>query len=139
MLDLSPVKLLFILIVAMILLGPDKLPQVARQMGSAWRRLRELQQRIDSEVRQSIPDLPSTQDIARFARSPVALLNQLADFDSRDELVRDPGAGASPGGGPDEDWPVDPAAVPPPPAFPPDPGGVSAPGTAPAAGDPGMN
>ena len=79
MLDLSPTKLIIILVVVVVLLGPKRLPEVARQLGAGWRKLRELHLQLDSELRQVVPDLPSSQDIVRFARSPVALLNQLAD------------------------------------------------------------
>ena len=91
MLDLSPAKLLVIVIVAVILLGPDKLPQVARQVGAAWRKLRDFQQRVDQEVRQNVPDLPSTQEIARFARSPMTVLNRWADAGARGRARRGPG------------------------------------------------
>ena len=91
MLDLSPVKLLLVFIVAMILVGPDKLPQVARQLGAGWRKVRQFHEQVDREVRENIPDLPSTAEIARLARSPVALLNQLAKSSS-DDLVEDPAA-----------------------------------------------
>ena len=79
MLDLSPTKLVIIFVVAVVLLGPKRLPEVARQLGAGWRKLRALHQRVDQELRQSIPDLPSSQEIARFARSPISLLNQLAE------------------------------------------------------------
>jgi len=65
--------------VVLLLLGPDKLPEVAHKLGSSWRALKRLQEKVESEVRSAIPDLPSTGDIARIARSPVNLLNQLAD------------------------------------------------------------
>jgi TatA/E family protein of Tat protein translocase len=99
-LDLSPTKLVVILVVAVVLLGPKRLPQVARQLGAGWRRVREVSRQIDQEVRHSIPDLPSSQDIVRFARSPVTLLNQLADMPATppDALVEDPGAPAPPEG-----------------------------------------
>ena len=84
MLDLSPTKLLIIFVVVVVLLGPKRLPEVARQLGAGWRKLRELHLQVDRELRQSLPDLPSSQEIVRFARSPVALLNQLAD--RHDEL-----------------------------------------------------
>jgi sec-independent protein translocase protein TatB len=109
MLDLSPAKLLVIVIVAVILLGPDKLPQVARQAGAAWRKLRDFQRRVDQEVRQNIPDLPSSHEIARFARSPMTVLNRWAALAPDDELVEDPGAAA--GGAERGDgtaWPEDP-------------------------------
>jgi Sec-independent protein translocase protein TatA len=80
MLNLDPAKLLIIAVVAVILLGPDKLPQVARQAGAAWRSLNDFRHRMESEVRSSIPDLPSSTEIARLARSPSALLNHLSNM-----------------------------------------------------------
>ena len=79
MFDLSPLKILVIVVVILLLLGPDKLPETAHRLGLAWRSLKNLQEKVESEVRDAIPDLPSTSDIARMARSPVTLLNQLAD------------------------------------------------------------
>ncbi len=79
MISLSPVKLLFVAAVIILLMGPDKLPEMAHRLGASWRALKRLQERMESEVREAIPDLPSTGDIARMARSPVSLLNQLAD------------------------------------------------------------
>jgi sec-independent protein translocase protein TatB len=84
MLNLDPGKLLIIGVVAIILLGPDKLPQVARQVGGAWRTFNEFRHRMETEVRSSIPDLPSSHEIARLARSPSALLNHLSTMDSKD-------------------------------------------------------
>jgi sec-independent protein translocase protein TatB len=79
MLGLSPVRLLIILVVALVVLGPDKLPQYARQAGTAWKSLKGIQQRVEDELREAVPDLPRTSDLARYARSPISLLNQLAD------------------------------------------------------------
>jgi Sec-independent protein translocase protein TatA len=78
MLNLDPSKLLVIAVVIIIVLGPDRLPHVARQIGGAWRTLSEFRQRMESEVRGSFPDLPSTTEIANYARSPSAFLNRLA-------------------------------------------------------------
>ena len=77
--SLSPIKILVIVAVVMILLGPDKLPEVAHKLGASWRALKRIQERVESEVREVIPDLPSTGDLARLARSPVNVLNELAD------------------------------------------------------------
>ena len=68
-----------IVAVVLLLLGPDKLPEVAHRLGSSWRALKRIQERVESEVRDALPDLPSSGDIARMARSPVNLLNQLAN------------------------------------------------------------
>ncbi len=84
MLNLDPAKLLIIAVVAIILLGPDKLPQVARQVGGAWRSFNEFRHRMETEVRSSIPDLPASHEIARLARSPSALLNHLSNMGTDD-------------------------------------------------------
>ncbi len=68
MLNLSPIKLLIVLIVALLVVGPDRIPQISKQLGAGWRTLRGLSSRIEAEVRSSVPDLPSTGDIARYAR-----------------------------------------------------------------------
>ena len=83
MLNLDPAKLLVIAVVAIILLGPDQLPQVARQVGGAWRSFNEFRHRMETEVRSTMPDLPSTSEIARLARSPSALLNHLSNMSAR--------------------------------------------------------
>ena len=84
MFNLDPGKLIVIAVVAIILLGPDRLPQVARQVGGAWRSFNEFRHRMESEVRTSMPDLPPTSEIARLARSPSALLNHLSNMSSDD-------------------------------------------------------
>jgi sec-independent protein translocase protein TatB len=80
MLNLDPAKLLVIAVVAIILLGPDRLPQVARQVGGVWRSFNDYRHRMESQVRTAIPDLPSSAEIARLARSPSALLNHLSSM-----------------------------------------------------------
>jgi sec-independent protein translocase protein TatB len=99
MFNLDPAKLLIIVVVAVILLGPDKLPQVARQVGGAWRSFNEFRHRMETEVRGSIPDLPSTTDIARLARSPSALLNHLSTMDGKGEDTSAEAANGAAAGG----------------------------------------
>ena len=36
--------------------------------------------RMETEVRSNLPDLPSTSDVARLAKSPTALLNHLSNL-----------------------------------------------------------
>ena len=85
MLNLDPGKLLVIAVVAVIVLGPDKLPHFARQVGGAWRSFNEFRMRMESEVRSNIPDLPSTSEIARIARNPNALLHHLGNMSTGPE------------------------------------------------------
>ncbi len=79
---LSPAKLLVILVVALIVLGPDKLPKVARQIGGLWGDFRKLRERLETEVRGNFPELPSSEVISQAVRSPLAFLDNLADSHS---------------------------------------------------------
>jgi sec-independent protein translocase protein TatB len=77
--NLDPGKLLVIGVVAILVLGPDRLPAAARRVGATWTSFNEFRHRMESEVRQSIPDLPATDELVRLARSPAALLHHLSD------------------------------------------------------------
>jgi Sec-independent protein translocase protein TatA len=79
MILLSPPKLLMILVIALIVLGPDKLPATARRVGAMWSDVKRWRTRLEAEVRDSFPDLPSTTEIARAVRSPLSMLDHLAE------------------------------------------------------------
>ena len=85
--DLDPAKLVVIAVVAIMVLGPKKLPQFARSVGGAWRAFHEFRQRMESELRTSLPDLPSTTELATYARSPSAVLERLSSSLSQDHAV----------------------------------------------------
>jgi Sec-independent protein translocase protein TatA len=120
---------MLIVAVALLLLGPDKLPEFAHKMGSSWRAVKRLQEKVEAEVREAIPDLPSTSEIVRIARSPVNMLNQLADrADARDVQ----GSMDAPGGA---EGPATPVVASPPPAPPP----VKRTDYAPPPPDPSLN
>jgi sec-independent protein translocase protein TatB len=115
MFNLDPAKLLVIAVVAVILLGPDKLPQVARQAGGAWKSFNDFRHRMESEVRGSIPDLPSSAEIAHLARSPTALLNRLSEMGNGDTpapSTATPGPEGLPDGAPIEPFPAPGTAAP---------------------------
>jgi len=98
MFNLDPSKLLIIAVVAIILLGPDRLPAVARQIGGAWRSFTAYRHKMESQVREQMPDLPSSAEIGRLARSPAAFLNHLSTLPS-DETAPESPATAQPGNG----------------------------------------
>lgn len=83
MLTLSPAKILVVLVVALVVLGPEKLPGMARQIGAAWGDLRRWRARLESEVRGVFPDLPPAHEVAQAVRSPLAFLDRLADEHER--------------------------------------------------------
>lgn len=76
--SIDPSKIFVVLVVALIVLGPDKLPRLARQLGEAWAHLTQWRQRLETEVRDVFPDLPAPGRIMDAARSPLRLLDQLA-------------------------------------------------------------
>ena len=84
MMSLSPAKLLVILVITLIVLGPEKLPQVARQMGAVWGGLRRWRGWVETEVRSTFPDLPPTHEVVSAVRSPLAFLDKLADAHERE-------------------------------------------------------
>lgn len=48
--SLGPAEILVILVVALIVFGPQRLPEVGRQVGSAMRELRRMQHSVRSEL-----------------------------------------------------------------------------------------
>jgi sec-independent protein translocase protein TatB len=108
-LNLDPAKLLLIAVVAVILLGPERLPQVARQVGAAWRTFNDFRHRIETDVRSAVPDLPSSHDISRLARSPTALLNHLSTMSPDGEETTAPSANPTEPGSSDMETPSPPA------------------------------
>ncbi|MGH9097775.1 MAG: twin-arginine translocase TatA/TatE family subunit [Acidimicrobiales bacterium] len=92
---LSPAKLLIILVVALVVMGPDKLPKVAKQIGGLWGDFRRFRQRLETDVRGSFPDLPPTDKIAQAVRSPLSFLGDLADaHESENGAVSAPADGS---------------------------------------------
>jgi sec-independent protein translocase protein TatB len=97
---LSPAKILVVVVVAVIVLGPDKLPKVARQVGSLWGDFRRLRERLETDLRGNFPDMPSTDKISQAVRSPLSFLDSLADSHDPDGEANPPNGGGSRGGGP---------------------------------------
>lgn len=74
MLNIGPLELLVVLAVALIVVGPERLPDLARSVGRAMRQLREVQDEVrdmvrmgvDEEMRQAATDVQrATSDLRR--------------------------------------------------------------------------
>ena len=59
-----------ILVIALIVLGPDKLPSTARRVGALWSEFNRWRRHLETEVRATFPDLPSTTEIAAGGALP---------------------------------------------------------------------
>jgi Sec-independent protein translocase protein TatA len=102
---LSADKVLVILVVALVVLGPNKLPQVARQLGSLWADFQRFRQRVETEVRSTFPDLPSTEVLTRAVRSPLSVLDELSTTGDAPAAAPGPAVGGAVGGAVGDDRP----------------------------------
>jgi sec-independent protein translocase protein TatB len=62
--DLSMTKLLILGVIAMLVFGPDKLPQVARDAGRMLRQMRTLAQQARADLKSELGDTVGDFDIA---------------------------------------------------------------------------
>jgi hypothetical protein len=86
---LDPGKILVILVLALIVLGPDRLPKAARQAGAAWRELTRVREQVTEEIRSAMPDL----DLPNIPRMPTNVVSGfIADLTK--PSVRDVGGDA---------------------------------------------
>jgi sec-independent protein translocase protein TatB len=92
--DLAPAKLLVVLVVALIVLGPEKLPRLAHQAGKAWADFRRFRAQLESEVRETFGDLPD--QLAELRQLTSGSLSAVAAV--AEHVVSSP-AGAAAGGG----------------------------------------
>ena len=54
--SLGPAEVLVVLVIALIVFGPKRLPEVGRQVGGALRELRKVQDTVQHEIRSVIDD-----------------------------------------------------------------------------------
>ncbi|MCU1490897.1 MAG: hypothetical protein JWM85_2302, partial [Acidimicrobiaceae bacterium] len=74
--SLDPAKILVILIIALVVLGPERLPKAARQLAHAWKELTRIREQVTEEVRSAMPDLGLKDlDLPHFPKSPAAAVS----------------------------------------------------------------
>jgi Sec-independent protein translocase protein TatA len=66
MLNLDPAKLVVILVLALVVMGPEKMQSSARHFGTLWRSVTEFREKAEQQVREAMPDL----DLPRIPTSP---------------------------------------------------------------------
>src|SRR5205814_553216 len=54
--SLGPAEILVVLVLALIVFGPKRLPEVGRQVGGALRELRKVQKTVQGEIRSVLDD-----------------------------------------------------------------------------------
>jgi Sec-independent protein translocase protein TatA len=66
MLNLDPAKLVVILVLALVVMGPEKMQSSARHLGALWRSVTEFREKAEQQVRDALPDL----DLPKIPTSP---------------------------------------------------------------------
>jgi len=57
--SLGPAEILVILVVALLVFGPNKMPEIAKQVGKGLREFRRVQQHLKSELRDVVSEFDS--------------------------------------------------------------------------------
>lgn len=61
--DLSPIKILIVVVIALVVLGPEKLPELTRKAGKAWGDFRQFRDNMSTQVRDVIGDVPGLDEL----------------------------------------------------------------------------
>jgi sec-independent protein translocase protein TatA len=68
--SLGPAEILVVLVIALIVFGPKRLPEVGRQVGAAMRELRRVQDTVRAEIDQALQEPEPAQS---SSSSPAAI------------------------------------------------------------------
>jgi sec-independent protein translocase protein TatB len=68
--DITPLKILIVLLVALVVLGPERLPGMAHQVARGWGDFRRFRDHVESEVRDTMAGERSTRPAAANASAP---------------------------------------------------------------------
>jgi TatA/E family protein of Tat protein translocase len=72
--SLGPAEILVIFVVALLVFGPDKMPEIARQVGKGFREFRRVQQHLKSELRDVVSEFDSPAVTEAPGPDPVPML-----------------------------------------------------------------
>jgi Tat protein translocase TatB subunit len=70
--NVGPAEILVILVIALIVFGPKRLPEIGRQVGSAVRELRRMQDQVRAELDTVIHPDVAPDEVAAAGASPPA-------------------------------------------------------------------
>lgn len=75
MFDIGFTEIMVILLVALVVIGPERLPQVARTIGSYWGRMQRFVSKVKRDVNESI-ELSELREMERQARDEADALQR---------------------------------------------------------------
>ena len=72
--SLGPAEILVVLVIALLVFGPDKMPDIAKQVGKGFREFRRVQQHLKSELRDVVSEFDSPSSTATVEQQAVPML-----------------------------------------------------------------
>lgn len=84
--NLDPAKLLVILVIGLLVLGPERLPRVARQLGHLWREFTGARDRLINEFKEQVPDLPNPRSFRSVPVDPGVFSRPVGDTTDQNEF-----------------------------------------------------
>jgi sec-independent protein translocase protein TatA len=108
--SLGPAEILVILVIALLVFGPNKMPDIARQVGRGVREFRRVQQHLTTELRDVVSEFDGSNDSASTNASspgsdPVPTLPPRIDADSPESGGPETGGAETGGPAPDASAP----------------------------------
>jgi sec-independent protein translocase protein TatA len=72
--SLGPAEILVVLVVALLVFGPNKMPEIARQIGKGMREFKRVQQHLKSELRDVVSEFDAPSSAPAVDIDPVPML-----------------------------------------------------------------
>jgi sec-independent protein translocase protein TatA len=72
--SLGPAEILVVLVIALLVFGPNKMPDIAKQVGKGFREFRRVQQHLKSELRDVVSEFDSPSSSATVEQQAVPML-----------------------------------------------------------------
>ena len=92
-------EVVIIMVVAVVIFGPDKIPEIARGLGTAVRKLKEASEDIKQEIMNPVQDVDPTKEIQNTikelnpmneVKDSFAKINPMEDFQKSFDEIRNP-------------------------------------------------
>jgi TatA/E family protein of Tat protein translocase len=86
----GPVEIILILVIALIVFGPDKLPQIGRDLGKAIRSFKKAASNLSAEMSKEMKDLeekePERKDDSKQVETRIVEVDKVSKPEARDNI-----------------------------------------------------